>query len=506
MKKLLRSKRGSVLLVSLVIATVVAIAISSYLQMARTAMQISQRSFLANDAMNVTEAVLEQTLWSFNQANASNANAWTDWSAGNANSTDDKQRTFAASNFTLSQGASATAKVYVKYWNSTGVPQPVAIAQTTISVPNSKPITKEIEIFLSRRSFFSTGLVAKNGVTFSGTNATVDSWNSDPELDGAGIIPYSTSVRQAHGSVATTSISATVDVQNADIFGYVSVGSANASAISLGSGGKITGDFSAANGTRDDTRIATNFTADLPDVSTPSQIDNAGTNGWQYYRETGPGGGNHITGRGRCTLPDNGDINSKYVTINGKNYYCYSVDYIDMTGNSSNQLYIQNTTSGGVTTGYNVIIRVGSGGVKTSGSGGITVNPGSTLAIYTSYDVDVTGDSSGNGGILNQNGQATGFQVWGTAVSPSTQSVKVSGNGSLSGIVYAPNADVSIVGNGEVYGAVVGKTVKVTGNANFHYDESLAAYGANNPFKVASWRELRTPAEQATYSTIMGAF
>lgn len=505
MKKLLRSRRGSVLLVSLAIATVVAIAVASYLQMARTAMQISQRSFLANEAMNVAEAVLEQTLWSFNQANAQNANAWAEWSEGNANATDDRQRTFASSYFTLSQGANATAKGYVKHWNSTGVPQPIAIAQATITPPHGRPIVKEIEIYLSRRSFFSTGLVAKNGVTFSGNNATVDSWNSDPELKGVNIIPYSPSVRQAHGSVATTNISATVDVQNADIFGYVSVGSANATAIALGSNGKITGDFNAPDGTRDDSRIATNFTADLPDVTVPSQI---GSGDWQYYKE---GSNNYITGSGKSTLPLNSDVNSgKVVTINGVKWYCYSVQSITMTGNSSNQLIIRNvsTTSGGVTTttGCNVLIRVGNGGVRTSGSAGIQVQAGSQLAIYTEYDVDITGDSSNNGGVDNQNGQALGLQIWGTATSANTQNIKISGNGSLSAIVYAPNADVEIKGNGAVYGAVVGKTAKITGNANFHYDESLAAYGSNNPFKVASWRELRTPAEQAPYSSILSAF
>jgi hypothetical protein len=515
MKRSFRSKRGSVLLVALAFATIIAIALTSYMQMSRTAMQVSQRGFLANDAMNMTEAVLEQTLWSFNQSNTGNTSAWSNWSAGNANSTDDKQRTFASSTFTIGQGATATAKAYVKYWNSTGIPQPVVIAKTTV-VPASGPsFTKEIEIYLTRRSFFSTGLVAKNGITFSGTNATVDSWNSNP--NNASPSPnyaYNSTEapRQAHGSIATTSITSTADVQNADIFGYVSVGSADANAIVLGSGGKITGNFSADNGTRDETRIATNFTADLPDVGLPAtKIDSSGTEvaiasgDWNFYY-TNPGHNNYITGAGHCTLPQPGD---KAINIKGVTTYCYQVQYIDMAGNSSNQLIVDNvTSSGSVTGGYNVLIyatttNASSKAVSTSGSGGITIKEKSTLSIYTAGNVDVTGDSTGNGGILNQNGQASGFQIWGTASSASSQSVQISGNGSLSAIVYAPNADVSIVGNGEVYGAMVGKTVRVAGNANFHYDESLASYGGNNPFKVASWRELRTPDEQATWSTVM---
>jgi hypothetical protein len=500
MRLLPRSKRGSVLLVSLIFATVIAIALTSYLQMARTAMQISQRAFLANDSMNVAEAALEQTLWSFNQANAGSTDAWTStYSWVDGATADEKKRTFPNGTFSVSQNASATAKVYVKYYNSTGIPQPIAVVQSTIQPVDGAAITKQVEVYLTRRSFFSTGLVAKNGVTFSGTNASVDSWNSDPDNSSAtAAIPYSTSVRQAHGSVATTSINATVSVQNADIFGYVSVGSSNTTASTLGTNGKISGDFAAADGTRDDSRIATNFTADLPDITTPSAITTAD---WQYYRESG---NNIITGQGRCILPETADIaGSKYVTINGEQWYCYSVQYINMTGNASNLLEIRNVTSGGVATaGYNVLIRV-IGDTQTAGSGGITINEKSRLALYTSGNVSVTGDSTGNGGVNNQNGQPIGFQIWGTATAPSTQSVSISGNGSLSATVYAPNADVSIVGNGAVYGAMVGKTVQVTGNAQFHYDESLANYGGNNPFKIVTWRELRSETERQRYASLL---
>jgi Tfp pilus assembly protein PilX len=493
-----RSERGSVLLVSLVFAIVIAIALTSYLQMSRTAMQVSQRAFLANDSMNVAEASLEQMLWSFNQANAGSTTAWTStygWADGLT--TDDKRRTFSAGTFSVAQNAAATAKVYVKYYNSTGIPQPVAVVESRITPAVGDAIIKQVEVYLSRRSFFSTGLVAKNGVTFSGTNATVDSWNSDPDNSTAtAAIPYSTTVRMAHGSVATTNITSTVSVQNADIFGYVSVGSSNASAVSLGSGGKITGDFAAASGTRDDTRVATNFTADLPDVTTPVGI---ASGDWIYFTETG--NNNYITGAGHCVLPANSDINgNKWVLINGVRTYCYSVLYVNMAGNSSNALDIRNSTSGGVTTGYNVLLRV-IGDVSTNGSAGINISAGSTLALYTAGNVDITGNATGNGGVANANGQAIGFQIWGTAPSSSSQTIRVSGNGALSATVYGPNADVSIVGNGEVYGAVVGKTIQVTGNANFHYDESLASFGGGNPFKVSTWRELRSATERQRCAT-----
>src|ERR1043165_1669122 len=108
MHRSFRSQRGSVLLVALIFAGVVAIALTSYLRMTTLAMEVSQRSFLANDAMNVTEAGFERALWAFNQANANNANAWADWSDGLTAS--DKRRSFTFDNSTFSQNATGTVR------------------------------------------------------------------------------------------------------------------------------------------------------------------------------------------------------------------------------------------------------------------------------------------------------------------------------------------------------------------------------------------------------------
>jgi hypothetical protein len=485
-------QRGSILIVALIFAIIFAISLTSYLNMATTALKASQRSFVANDTMNITEAGLEQMLWTFNQAcgqtNAASAvTAWDSWNTSGNNA----WKSF--SGYTLSQGATGTAKVYILNYNSPGIPVPIAVCQTTVTPQQGPPLVKMVAVKLSRRSFFSTGMVAKNGVTFSGSQASVDSWNSNP--NNASPTPnyaYNSTdaPRRAYGSVATTSVTALASIQNADIYGYVSVGSASTSAITLGSQGTI-GDFSATPGTMDLSRVTTNFTEDLPTVTMPSVS-------WIIYKEAG--NNNYITGAGNCQLPTNSDVNgNKGVTVNGVTTFYYSVQYIDLTGNSSNKFTVR--------AGYNVVLNVTAGSgttaVKTAGSAGIAIEAGATLAIYTAGDVKVTGDSSGNGGIANANGNATGFQVWGTNTSPGGQSVAVEGNGSLSAIVYAPNATVEIKGNGAVYGAVVGNTVNVTGNAAFHYDESLANYGGSNPFRVSQWNELRSAAERATYAGLL---
>lgn len=50
---------------------------------------------------------------------------------------------------------------------------------------------------------------------------------------------------------------------------------------------------------------------------------------------------------------------------------------------------------------------------------------------------------------------------------------KLAGKAAVYGSIFAPNTDVMLVGNAEMYGALIGKTVKMAGNFNFHVDESL---------------------------------
>ena len=83
------------------------------------------------------------------------------------------------------------------------------------------------------------------------------------------------------------------------------------------------------------------------------------------------------------------------------------------------------------------------------------------------------------------------------------QDIQITGNGALKGLVYAPNGNVEINGNGDVMGAVVGKNINLSGNAAFHYDESLAAMVADTPFGVYKWREILSPTERTTNEALL---
>jgi hypothetical protein len=55
-----------------------------------------------------------------------------------------------------------------------------------------------------------------------------------------------------------------------------------------------------------------------------------------------------------------------------------------------------------------------------------------------------------------------------------TATVSVGGNGTLAAVITAPNAAVQASGNGNIYGALIGKTVVYSGNGRIISDRQLS--------------------------------
>ena len=107
-----------------------------------------------------------------------------------------------------------------------------------------------------------------------------------------------------------------------------------------------------------------------------------------------------------------------------------------------------------------------------SGSDRLVIAPGASLRLYVGAPSAVIE----GGGIVNQTGYATNFQYYGLAANTS---VTLSGN-SLIGTLYAPGAEFvfnSMTGSNQLSGAVVSRTVSVSGSAQIHFDERLAVSG-----------------------------
>ncbi len=159
------------------------------------------------------------------------------------------------------------------------------------------------------------------------------------------------------------------------------------------------------------------------------------------------------------------------------------------------------------------------GDLKLSGKGSMTLTTGtywfSSISITGNGQLTISGDvkiyvtgsiDAGGNGIVNPNGTPPSLLLYGT-VDPTNPAnkctdVKIHGNGAFAGAVYAPAASIDVVGNGEVYGALTGNTVKFTGSGHggFHYDEALGNFGqfiipssgggTFDKYSRHSWREI----------------
>ncbi len=439
--------RGSVLIVALMLSAIIALMLGSYLNLNLGSTRLAKRAFHSTAALNLVETGAEEAVWSFNRATQGNPDAWTDWHADGTS----VWRKF--NGFDLGANTSGAIKVYVTNTNPPAGSSPKVVALASVNPPDGPPVTRMLEVTLRRRSYFSNGLVAKDQVVFNGNNTSVDSWDSDPDGDPATApVDYSAAVRRDNGSIASMSVVNTAMLVNqADVWGYVYTGGAQPQ---VGVSGSIRGVNTAADVQIDPNRIATDFNAELPLITAPTD----GT----FIAAVGATLGTAGTAtRWRCPA----------ITLNANKTLTI---YGDVT-------LILTATSG-------------MSALDVTGNAAIIVTAGATFTVYTEGNVKIAGN-----GIGNANLQPVTLQFWGTNQSTGGQDIQIAGNGALRAIVYAPNASVKINGNGEVMGSVVANHITLVGNAAFHYDEALSRYGNNTPFGIVKWRELTSAASRATY-------
>lgn len=453
------SSRGSLLIVAMIFSAVLGIAITSYIQLARTNLNVSGRAFYNNAGINLAETGLEEAMWSINQMVAANPDAWKDW-------TDDGTNAWRKwEGYAFDQNAVGSVRVYVTNFKGTG--GPTLIARASVDVAQGADIEKWILVTLKKRSKFANGLVAKESIGFSGNNATVNSWNSDPDNNpGTAAIPYSDAVKKDNGSVGSISVAVdAVLVQNADIWGYAATGGALPK---VGSNGLV-GPFGTKSGKMDMTRVSTDFSANFDPVDAPSK---------SYY-VVGPIDGTDST---LMTLPRGGDSPA----ADGKYYY------------EATQINFNNAA---LVIERNVVLKLTDPATSIKiggGSGEFSIKSGAAVEIYAPGDVDIAGNGIFNGGTTAATAnQPINCQIYGT--SPDKQSISIAGNGVLSAVVYAPMGSVKINGNGDVCGSVVANDITVVGNAIFHYDESLANMDTGNPYGITGWTELTSATQRATW-------
>lgn len=109
-----------------------------------------------------------------------------------------------------------------------------------------------------------------------------------------------------------------------------------------------------------------------------------------------------------------------------------------------------------------------------------------TLILY-----QVSGTVSMSGNVTVDSGRARNFYYYGL---PGVTSITYGGNSSFVGVIYAPEADLTLNGGGNNNGLIGSSITKsiaaMNGHYNFHFDEDLLSSGPSRAYVVTSWKEL----------------
>jgi len=425
-----RIVHGSALLGSLIAASILSLALASYLALAQRQSVSVARSQAWNAAIPVVESGVEEALAHLNRgvgAGALNlvANGW-----------EQKLSRTYGPQLRRYLGSSFYDVTIVQSTN------PVIYCTGYTAAPfGAAPISRVLQVTTtSNAPLFGVAMVAKEKVDFKGFNTNTDSFDSDdPNSSTNG--RYDSAKARDKGNVASTF--GLVNVGNAKIKGKLQTGPTGSS--SLGSNGSVGSAAWVGGGSLgiQPGWSANDFNADFPDVLAP------------FSSAFSPVSG----------------------TVGGTNYnYVLGTDNYQMTSlslKSSDIMYV---------TGKAVLYVTGE--VLMQSKSQIIIAPGASLAVYV-------GGASAIFTQVNNQGNAKTFNYYGL---PGNTTVSFGGNAAFIGTIYCPNADFTIGGGGnDVYdfeGSIISKTIKLNGHYNFHFDESLGRSGPSFGYVVTSWREL----------------
>ncbi|MFA6961325.1 MAG: hypothetical protein WC205_11285 [Opitutaceae bacterium] len=442
-----RARRGSVLIVAMLITAMLALVLGSYFNLTLTSSRQTRRTFDRDTAFHLAEAGVEEAVWSYNRTLSGPGTGWTDWNRDGVSA----WRKF--TDFTLTPGSTGYVKVYASDTTPAAGSRPVIVAESSVETNTTGTVTQMIEVSLHRRSFFGNGLTALQTLLFRGANTSFDSWDSDPDRNPATApVDYSFANQDDHGGIASAAIDNTaILINHASIYGYVSTGGASPQ---VGTDGLI-GPFGTAAGTVDSSRVATDFNATFPVIAAPAD----GT----------------LISPLDATLGVAGTA-TRWRTPN-----------IKLTGNDTLTILGQVTLI--------ITAPAGTSAISVTGNAAILIPAGSSLTVYFEGDVQIAGNGLGNDNI-----QPVTCKLWGGNTTEKGQSISVVGRGVLRTVLYAPNGDVTINGNGDLMGAVVARNITLSGNAAFHYDKSLSDLEDHAPYGPSNWRLLTSSPERQAQS------
>ena len=129
-------------------------------------------------------------------------------------------------------------------------------------------------------------------------------------------------------------------------------------------------------------------------------------------------------------------------------------------------------------------------------TGNVDMGQNSEIILDASKNAKLTiyldGDwaSDNNSGINNETSTPSTFQLYGTG--PVGQAIDIKAKGEFYGVIYVPDADLTMFSGGNIYGSFVTNNFELKNPAEFLYDASLrtiTVYDEGARFVINSWNE-----------------
>jgi len=319
-------------------------------------------------------------------------------------------------------------------------PNPIIESSGSVLLPwNRTYVTRTLRIQTLQTGIVLNALATKEEIKLNGFTFRSDSFDSEDRNHSTPTGQYDPTMAKDGGDIATNlGIEGAFDAGNAQIYGKVATGP----------GGTVTPGPTASIGSEawhdgGNTGIESGWVSDdcnviMPDVEAP------------YAAGIPPAGG--FVGPMRYTYILGSD-NYELSNFGGK---------VLVTGHAT--LLVRDR-------------------VQFTGLDFIMIAPGGSLRLY----VEAASASIGGLGIINATGIAANFSYYGL---PSNTSVSIGGGAGFTGLIYAPNAALSLNGGGHVSGAVMCRSASVNGAFSFHFDEALGRSLAFRRFAITSWDEI----------------
>ncbi|MBI5693128.1 MAG: hypothetical protein HZC55_23880 [Verrucomicrobia bacterium] len=418
-----RSERGTALMAAMCFATVLAISVSSYLTLCYRTLALSDRSLQGSRSIQLAETGMEDALWALNHNN------WTDWTITGTTA----RRTLTG----LAFEGGATGQVSLTITNYDGSSGTRVVQSTgTITQADGTAVSRTVTSTSARAPLFVNAVAATTSRVRFRSAGTVDSYDSalgDYTAQTPGF-----SAILSSGSTSTSS--ATVQLANAQVKGYVATVSTGPS---YSTSAKLIGPSTPSRTNIDTSRIS----------SSPYQ---------PLFDEVRPSGAGLTLPSGTATI---GTAGATAETI----YYASNV----------------------LLSGTQVLTVDGPVALVITGDLYITDYARIRITTRGSLRVHLSGDLAINGGGIQNDTKLPKKLIVISTTNP-YDSFGMATNTPFYGVIYTPVSSLTVSNSQAIYGAIVARSVTFSASPQFHYDIDLRRTvfnGLDTPFAVSDVRE-----------------